>query len=119
MNDPLIARAAWAMIDVLKTHAEWALFDQSDNPSHFSIDGVVDFYGLARAALDAAAAWQPIETAPRDGTWILAWPCYSGSMPVCMVRWEGKRPACWKRPMGYAIPLKPTHWLPLPAPPSP
>jgi hypothetical protein len=75
--------------------------------------------------------WQPIETAPRDGTWILA--LSPRSLPVCqVVRWEVEHPsharpefqnnyAMWA---GYYEAHGPfdgpvTHWMPLPEPPRP
>jgi hypothetical protein len=59
--------------------------------------------------------WQPIETAPKDGTWILVYPAYSDT--VAMVRWEGKRPPRWQMLTGISIPCAPTRWMPLPPPP--
>lgn len=57
--------------------------------------------------------WQPIETAPRDGTFIL---CahdsgYVNILQFCSDGW-------WSRNTGYYDPEYPTHWMPLPLPPS-
>lgn len=69
-------------------------------------------------------AWQPISTAPKDGTWILAiiagfwemnipyipdvvsWNDESGGWNFCEE--EGEIDKDWK----------PTHWMPLPEPPK-
>jgi hypothetical protein len=62
-------------------------------------------------------AWQPIETAPKDGTWILGW-AQSDSTPY-RVSWgrnhNGSMTWCtssFSFVGGYI-----THWMPLPAPP--
>ena len=57
------------------------------------------------------STWQPIETAPRDGTAVL-FVSLAGDYSVG--RWDGDE---WD--MQSAPPRKPfTHWLPLPAPPT-
>lgn len=72
--------------------------------------------------------WQPIETAPKDGSVFLAWfPWYGGNVEKC--RWDTQRFA--KRPNPYFAPdserwlgvrpareNQPTHWMPLPDPPN-
>ena len=58
--------------------------------------------------------WQPIETAPKDGTQCLGFvpSYYQGKGGCALVLWlngqwmDGKAWAC-----------KPTHWMPLPPPP--
>lgn len=65
--------------------------------------------------------WQPIETAPRDGTVILAyWPSsswgdgYTYIHPV--VFYDGQWIHDWDR--DEETTLDPTHWMPLPTPPQ-
>lgn len=64
--------------------------------------------------------WQPIETAPKDGTRILgAWPSFLKKNEwfiqpvffVCGVWLHG-----WDEDEDQ--PLKPTHWMPIPTPPQ-
>jgi Protein of unknown function (DUF551) len=63
--------------------------------------------------------WQPIDTAPRDGTRILLYDRYEREQDFA--RFVG---AWGDSPVGYwfAIPgayrKRPTHWQPLPAPPK-
>lgn len=104
------------------------------------VDGVVvvreDYFaGLSpanaecRAALAASGhaptpGWQPIETAPRDGTHVLV--MLDGNLPPTSAHWFG--PADWPglRSGGWYLSvqqhegprLHPTHWQPLPEPPS-
>jgi len=68
--------------------------------------------------------WQSIETAPRDGTRILG---FGGGMgQIANVISYNERVGCWDTPYdtlddrdeeenGY---IRPTHWMPLPAPPT-
>lgn len=75
-----------------------------------------DVQRLTDALAAADKGWQPIETAPRDGTEILIWPGPYGSV-IAAVR--GKY--FWDvRHLGVAACklLTPTHWQPLPAPPA-
>lgn len=92
---------------------------------------------LARQLLTDAAAlirelvwrekWQPIETAPKDGSTIILWSRYQ-SEPVTAAwaprgrwasRWDGTTviEAQGDTYTDYAEPSEPTHWRPLPAPP--
>jgi hypothetical protein len=61
--------------------------------------------------------WQPIETAPKDGTPILAWPCEG--MPY-VVRWEHRVSGYkWIEAGGEGYEqYEPTNWMPLPEPPK-
>lgn len=59
--------------------------------------------------------WQPIATAPKDGTVILGahlWPSGNADIYTCKFVDE------WTDDMGDAVELPPTHWLPLPPPPT-
>jgi hypothetical protein len=68
--------------------------------------------------------WQPIATAPRDGTWVLAHRAGDWTLPE-LVQWhQGVNHSYWQT-MEYGWPTKssqatcgPTHWMPLPAPPA-
>lgn len=56
--------------------------------------------------------WQPIETAPRDGTPILVYENYGkGVVMTVMVAVKGNFP-------GDGWLWNPTHWMPLPEPPD-
>jgi hypothetical protein len=77
-----------------------------------------------RAMLAAAPpvdGWQPIETAPRDGTSILAI-CASAYSPVAGVTWWNEAWTHYSRPAekwhGGVVKWFPTHWMPLPQPPN-
>lgn len=77
---------------------------------------------------DGVSGWQPIETAPRDGSVIDVW---LGEATVEEVRFYctpgTRRSAGWHfqhgkfRPaMGLRMPVivQPTHWMPVPGPPK-
>jgi hypothetical protein len=71
--------------------------------------------------------WQPIETAPKDGTWVLltggdidyGWD--GGFKPsVVSGQWADTRwQFAWYDSGYYGEYENPTHWMPLPPPPSP
>ena len=58
--------------------------------------------------------WQPIETAPTDGTLILV---YISGKGIVMAEKNGAWG--WRSyPGRYSMAMPPTHWQPLPAPPA-
>jgi len=61
--------------------------------------------------------WQPIKTAPKDGTWILAWGI---DKSVQRVSWGRTRQGelQWCTPHGWCAFRYLTHWMPLPDPPK-
>jgi hypothetical protein len=60
--------------------------------------------------------WQPIETAPKDGTWVLG---YFPMLGVSQMKWfsYGSYTEHWMRFGGWTPVDNPTHWMPLPEPP--
>lgn len=80
-----------------------------------------------RVAEMEGAGWQPIETAPRDGTKIDLWGInHLHYAKKCerlvntswgpVTDWIGGERLDWKHGRGEGF--EPTHWMPLPAPPS-
>lgn len=65
--------------------------------------------------------WQPVESAPKDGTLILAFLPESALMKIVFARWDDEF-ACWyddKGESAFPIDVEVTHWMPLPEPPEP
>lgn len=62
--------------------------------------------------------WQPIETAPKDGTLILLYP-KDGDGIISIGRWMTMRGgnSIWAAGGGWFEPDEVSHWLPLPKPP--
>ena len=82
-----------------------------------------DVVTVARAYI-AAVEWRPIASAPQDGSEILAFipaGAPSGGAKTnrrqCVMRWydHPTQSGYW---IGANLRGKPTHWLPLPAPPK-
>jgi hypothetical protein len=60
--------------------------------------------------------WQPIETAPRDGTEIIVCRRFEGRKFMGVVMWDGRY---WTIDYGFPFYFdNPTHWMPLPEPPK-
>lgn len=64
--------------------------------------------------------WKPIDSAPKDGSIILAW---SEDMDeVLAIVWAESRGGSWRLAGCSSLELgswgQPTHWMPLPAPPD-
>ena len=64
-------------------------------------------------------SWRPIDTAPRDGGWILTFdPEEPDKWAQCAVmRWAAEIDPGWMDQKGE-IGHTPSHWMPLPAPPD-
>ena len=58
--------------------------------------------------------WQPIETAPKDGSYILGW-SYSFNRSVELIRWNEEE-NCFE--FEEDCEASATHWMPLPEPPA-
>jgi hypothetical protein len=74
-------------------------------------------------------AWQPIESAPKDGTVVDVWLGDADDEDVEFYCTPGTRRSCgwaWKldkfRPVAglhvLVVTVRPTHWMPLPEPPK-
>ena len=66
--------------------------------------------------------WQPIETAPLDGTPILLWPYepqdfWAGHAPQEVCLGFNCLDVGWFNPEQHCT-FEPTHWMPLPEPPE-
>jgi len=82
----------------------------------------------------AVSEWEPIETAPKDGTRILAWSAEHGQRETFMAKYQEGSPGYsiwqrgdgplnvgweWSEPIsGCSFKWKPTHWQPLPSAPA-
>jgi hypothetical protein len=66
------------------------------------------------------AAWQPIETAPKDGTRFDVWlPDTFGGRRMCNLSFNTRGHLRQDGLLdGFNLPRWPTHWMPLPAPPE-
>jgi hypothetical protein len=116
-------------IDPAAVRAEIARREQDDEPCIFG-NCITSSAPLNqwcnRCLLRAAGAaergvWQPIETAPKDGTRVLLWNGYRRS--YCWFNSYADGSSGWHRqnllgePMGMRDMDPDTHWQPLPAPP--
>lgn len=95
---------------------------------------IIDIASAAIVALDAkeAGGWQPIESAPKDGEAVLLYKPDERRVGEYIIagyfgEWPGDGEcwiACAGKPLGYFSEWQqapqgyPTHWQPLPAPPS-
>ncbi len=69
--------------------------------------------------------WQPIETAPRDGTKVILYirslGINMGSYDVYETRRNGKvgyHSEGWRADISFVGDIKPLYWMPLPEPPA-
>lgn len=79
--------------------------------------------GLLCAEYEAAkqtVGWQPIETAPRDGSVFIGWEPQTEYQKEGGYAEQGNYDLCTWRDDGFYSEgsLKPTHWIPTPLPPT-
>ena len=90
----------------------------NSNPVRSAIESIVK---------DAEArGWQPIETAPKDGTAVLVYPGTWSGRSASIAKWESNKYAKTPRPywsrdddlgrVTFSREHPPTHWMPLPLP---
>lgn len=66
------------------------------------------------AELEKALTWQPIDTAPKDGTWIMGWA--SGDLNPSRISWgrNHRNNLSWCTAFCSFVEGYITHWTPLP-----
>jgi len=126
MSDMIDRDAAIALADAKAT--DWAkaayVTDDGRLQNAARVYAAHEIIAAIRAlpAIEPAPAWQPIETAPKDGRWMLgAWINADDGCGyvTATVRYEGG--ADWREKIGMECggPCScPTHWQPLPEPPK-
>jgi hypothetical protein len=60
--------------------------------------------------------WQPIETAPKDGSVIIGW--HKKWQELSMIDFDNREKKWMGRFPGFIPFDQPTHWMPLPPPPN-
>ena len=70
--------------------------------------------GIAAPPTAQAEGWRAISTAPRDGTEVLA---DTSGLGRVVVYWDDEE-SQWGTGLGYLDRGAPTHWMPLPPPPT-
>lgn len=104
----------WRTTDArnITTEEGWVAIPRED------YDTLKALLALIAEAEGEPRGWRPIETAPKDGTPILAYPVWS-NWKVAEVVWHEmvRTPGRWES-RGLAVRCEPTHWMPLPTPPA-
>lgn len=100
-------------------------YQSAEHPG-WTVEGHGDAADSILALLAASPAsplpqeWRTIESAPKDGTQILAvFPGKTASVRFVCIRWEDKKWVATKSGDYIMTCSKATHWMPLPAAPSP
>jgi len=100
-----------SLSDLNEWRAEW--MDANDPQDGTDCVTPFDKYLYTRPT----EAWQPIETAPKDGTDILGWHEIAGTSQTCFSKGEWVCPD-WDEDRYIHCTWSPTHWMPLPTPPT-
>ena len=91
-----------------------------------SVVVTVDAEMLGWLASMIAPQWQPIETAPKDGTPVIVYPPLWRDVTISMACFDMDRGAVYSRPFWRHLDAdsamsrdnQPTHWMPMPEPPE-
>lgn len=86
-----------------------------DNDVHERIIEEWINYARALAMVVAQRDWEPIDTAPKDGTLLLL--LIKGTCGPDVGHWfQATNNGWWT---SHTMPVEPTHWIPIPTPPNP
>lgn len=96
--------------------AELAAGEHGEDVLNVLVGALGDLVDLRDELMAAREGWRPIETAPRDGAWILVW---LGGISNCADTVQWAYGDWWNGCSGH-VPsaAAPTLWRPLPAPPA-
>ena len=121
-DDALIRRAEQSIDDLLRLinaceTASMAWHVQQACPSCVKMFQARDAIRDLLAAVRAREGWQPMATAPKDGTPVLLWWPYWANVRPLVGWWQNNGGwQSWEASDEDAKP--PTHWRPLPSPPD-
>lgn len=103
----------WKPSDVFD---EWVMSDDSTKIHAAIVSGRDVFPLYTHPSPPEGAGWRPIATAPKDGTSFLGH--WQGGKYDCAVRAVKFHNGKWWEPNEDYLVREPTHWMPLPAPPT-
>lgn len=116
MTHPIVASLRqWS--EWIREHGDKAFVVPEDRfHAYAELDAAAD--ELERLQAIVERRWQPIETAPKDGTTLLVWnpTWYQGKGGQCVGVWF--RPESKWYSIEITMSIQPTHWMPLPEPPT-
>lgn len=97
----------------------WKTDFSKNHPSEFFGDRARNVRPVYTADQVQSTNWQPIETAPRDGTLVDLWLTDGRRETEC--RWSTSVGGWWRFDENATdVPVdNPTHWMPIPPPPAP
>lgn len=90
----------------------WTTFKENDPEVAMVYETQAGCYlsALTAAGYAVEQGWQPIETAPKDRSWIMTYQPGHGRVRAINIDYWAEEDGGWNG--------KPTHWRPLPAPPA-
>ncbi len=122
--EPVKTAPAVAVPQILVNLATAVLAQAPANATEFMGIGLDDIRSALSAQVQDLAGWQPIETAPRDGSEFQAWIKDYGWEPKARINLSTEAFEIWGRvdydEEGWSVypHMIPSHWMPLPASPA-
>ena len=100
---------------------KWPPGSETNQGSRQFVVGIIGDTAMLECKDDSSMGWQPIETAPRDGTFVV---CAVLSGHITILQWSNhialsdtEEVSGWRRGVSDVDPWQPTHWMCLPEPP--